>query len=114
MSIFFDLLIVTVLFLIQATFVILVTGPIILLRPVRRKKEWYARFTTLLEPKDAGLPQEECYVETFDGLKLHGWLVAQKKKSRGTVIYLHGVGDCKIGGVAFARFLFSKGYNIFL
>jgi hypothetical protein len=27
---------------------------------------------------------------------------------------MHGVGDCKIGGVAFARFLFSKGFNVFL
>jgi fermentation-respiration switch protein FrsA (DUF1100 family) len=53
-------------------------------------------------------------VETFDGLKLHGWFVAQKKKARGTIIYLHGVGDCKIGGVVFTRFLYNKGYNIFL
>jgi fermentation-respiration switch protein FrsA (DUF1100 family) len=27
---------------------------------------------------------------------------------------LHGVGDCKIDGVDFARFLYSKGFNIFL
>jgi uncharacterized protein len=114
MDIFFNLLIITVLFLIQAAFVLLVAGPLILLKPVRRKKEWYVRFTNLLEPKDADLPQEEVTVETFDGLKLHCWFVSQPRKARGTVIYMHGVGDCKIGGVPFARFLFHKGFNIFL
>ena len=67
-----------------------------------------------LEPKDAGLPQENVTVETFDGLKLNCWFVRQKKKARGTIIYLHGVGDCKIAGVPFARSLYDKGFNIFL
>ena len=114
MEIIYNLFILSVLFLIQATFVLLVTGPLILLKPVRRKKEWYARFTNLLEPKDAGLPQENVTVETFDGLKLSCWFVHQRKKARGTIIYLHGVGDCKIAGVPFARSLYGKGFNIFL
>ena len=53
-------------------------------------------------------------VETFDGLRLGCWFVHQKKKARGTIIYLHGVGDCKIAGVPFARSLFEQGFNIFL
>ncbi len=114
MEIIYNLLILSVLFLIQATFVLLVAGPLILLKPIRRKKDWYARFTNLLEPKDAGLPQENVTVETFDGLKLNCWFVRQKKKAHGTIIYLHGVGDCKIAGVDFARSLFNKGFNIFL
>jgi alpha-beta hydrolase superfamily lysophospholipase len=114
MEIIYNLFILSVLFLIQATFVLLVAGPLILLKPIRRKKDWYARFTNLLEPKDAGLPQENVTVETFDGLKLSCWFVLQKKKARGTIIYLHGVGDCKIAGVPFARALYNKGFNIFL
>ena len=114
MEIIIDLLILSALFLIQAAFVLLVTGPLILLKPVRRKKEWYARYTNLLEPKDAELPQENITIETFDRLKLSCWFVQQKKKARGTIIYLHGVGDCKVGGVTFARFLYDKGFNIFL
>jgi uncharacterized protein len=114
MEIIYNLFILSVLFLIQATFVLLVAGPLILLKPIRRKKDWYARFTNLLEPKDAGLPQENVTVETFDGLKLSCWFVLQKKKARGTIIYLHGVGDCKIAGVPFARSLYNKGFNIFL
>jgi fermentation-respiration switch protein FrsA (DUF1100 family) len=114
MEIFLNLLIISVLFLIQAAFVLLVAGPLILLKPVRRKKEWYARSTNLLEPQDAGLPQENIIVETFDGLKLHCWFVQQKKKAHGTIIYLHGVGDCKIAGMAFVQSLYNKGFNIFL
>jgi uncharacterized protein len=114
MEIFLNLLIISMLFLIQAAFVLLVAGPLILLKPIRRKKEWYARFTTLLEPKDAGLPQENVTLETFDGWKLSCWFIQQKKKTRGTIIYLHGVGDCKIAGIAFARTLYDKGFNIFL
>jgi uncharacterized protein len=114
MEIIYNLFILSFLFLIQATFVLLVTGPLILLKPIRRKKDWYARFTNLLEPKDAGLPQENVTVETFDGLKLNCWFILQKKKPRGTIIYLHGVGDCKIAGISFARSLYDKGFNIFL
>ena len=114
MEIIYNLFILSILFLIQATFVLLVTGPLILLKPVRRTKDWYARFTNLLEPKDAGLPQENLIVETLDGLKLSCWFVPQKKKARGTIIYLHGVGDCKITGIEFARSLYEKGFNVFL
>ena len=114
MEIIYNLFILSVLFLIQATFVLLVAGPLILLKPIRRKKDWYARFTNLLEPKDAGLPQENVTVETFDGFKLNAWFVRQKKKARGTIVYLHGVGDCKIAGVPFARSLYNRGFNIFL
>jgi len=114
MEIIYYLLTLSVLFLIQATFVLLVTGPLILLKPVRRKKEWYARFTNLFEPKDAGLPQENLTIETFDGFKLNGWFVHQKKKAHGTIIYLHGVGDCKTAGVEFAQSLYARGFNIFM
>jgi uncharacterized protein len=110
----FDLLIIAVLFLIQAAFVLLVTGPLILLKPVRRKPAWYARFTNLLEPKDAGIPQRNVIIETFDGLRLHGWFVPREENAKGTIIYLHGVGDCKVGGVEFARAMYQHGFNVFL
>ena len=109
-----DLLIIAMLFLIQAAFVLLVTGPLILLKPVRRKPAWYARFTNLLEPQDVGIPQRNVVIETFDGLKLHGWFVPQKKLAKGTIIYLHGVGDCKIGGIEFAHAMYQHGFNVFL
>ncbi len=109
-----NLLILSILFLIQVTFVLLVAGPLILLKPVRRKKDWYERFTSIVEPRDAGLPQENLIVETFDGLKLRCWFVQQQRNARGTILFLHGVGDCKIAGVAIARALYRQGFNVFL
>lgn len=113
MSFFVALIIILVLFLISAAFVILILGPLILLQPHRRRKEWYARFTSILRPLDSGIPEEDLWLTTPDGVRLSCWLVAHKKP-RGTVIYLHGVGDCKIGGIPLASFLYSQGYNVFL
>ncbi len=114
MSLLLDLLILLLLFAVNASFTILILGPLLLLQPVRRTKEWYARFTTILEPKDAGLPQESLLLETNDGLKLSCWLVVREGKSKGTVVYMHGVGDCKIGGIALTRFFYRMGFNVFL
>jgi fermentation-respiration switch protein FrsA (DUF1100 family) len=113
MSFLLAFVIVLFLFLLSAAFVILVLGPLILLQPHRRAKEWYAKFTRNLEPRNKGLPQEDLWIATPDGVRLSCWLV-KCKKARGTVIYLHGVGDCKIGGIELSAFLFSLGYNVFL
>jgi hypothetical protein len=102
------------LFLLHAGVIVLILGPLIILQPTRKRPEWYARFTSLLEPKDAGLPQETLTLVMPDGVPLHGWFVKRTSGAVGTIIYLHGVGDCKIGGVPIARFLYSLGYNIFL
>ena len=114
MSLLLGLILIFVLFLLSAAFVLLVVGPLILLQPPRRTKQWYQRFTDLLEPADAGLPQEQVALRTHDGISLSGWLVAQPKRSRGTLLYLHGVGDCKTAGVPLTRLLFDHGYNVFL
>jgi len=108
------LIILAVLFLLGAALVILVIGPLILLQPERRTRDWYAPRTTLLEPRDASLPQENLTIQSFDGVPLSAWLVPQRNKPRGTILYLHGVGDCKIGGIALARLWYTQGYNVLL
>ncbi len=114
MTILLVFIVLFVLFLIGAALVVLVVGPLILLQPERRTREWYTKRTTLLEPRDAGLPQENLKIQTRDGLKLDAWFVPRPNGARGSVIYLHGVGDCKIDGVAHARLLFNHGFNVFL
>ncbi len=113
MSFLFAIMIVLFLFLVSAAFVILILGPLILLQPHRRSREWYARFTNDLEPRSKNIPQEDLWITTPDGARLSCWLVA-RRRARGTVIYLHGVGDCKIGGVELSAFLYAQGYNVFL
>ncbi|MBI5464600.1 MAG: alpha/beta fold hydrolase [Ignavibacteriales bacterium] len=110
----FDLVIILLLFLVNASLVIYVVGPLLLLQPARRKKEWYARFTTLLNPSDASMPFEEITVTTPDGIDLSCWWIGRASEAKGTILYLHGVGDCKIGGIALAGLLFRSGYNVFL
>ncbi len=113
MAYFLTALLVVFLFLFSAAVVILILGPLILLQPHRRKREWYARFTKELEPRDKGLPQEDLHITTPDGVRLSGWLVVNKR-AKGTIIYLHGVGDCKIAGVQMSAFFFEQGYNVLL
>lgn len=114
MSLLLVLILLAVLFLISAAFVILVVGPLIILQPIRRTKEWYRTFNNLLEPRDAGLPQEDVTLITEDGLHLNGWFIPAKKKPKGTIIYLHGVGDCKTAGVPLARVFHKEGFHVLL
>ncbi|HTY37288.1 MAG TPA: alpha/beta fold hydrolase, partial [Bacteroidota bacterium] len=114
MSILLALLLFVLLFLIAAAATIFVFGPLLVLQPHLRTREWYSSFTNLLEPRDAGLPQEDLFLATHEGFKLSCWFVKQPHGARGTVIYLHGVGDCKIGGVPYARLFFGRGFNVFL
>ena len=53
-------------------------------------------------------------LETKEGFKLSCWFVKQPANSRGTIIYLHGVGDCKIGGIPYAQLFYHRGFNVFL
>lgn len=114
MSILLALLLFALLFLITAAATIFVFGPLLVLQPHLRTREWYSTFTSLLEPRDAGLPQEDLTLTTQEGYKLSCWFVRHPGKARGTIIYLHGVGDCKIGGVPYARLFFGKQFNVFL
>ena len=113
MSFFFAFIAAVFLFLLSAAIVIFVLGPLILLQPHRRNKEWYSTFTTHLEPQSEGIPQEDLWLATPDGVRLSCWLI-KRNNARGTIIYLHGVGDCKIGGVELAAFLYAQEYNVFL
>jgi hypothetical protein len=114
MSLLLVLILLAILFLISTAFVILVIGPLILLQPIRRTKEWYRSFNNLLEPRDAGLPQEDVTLLTGDGLRLSGWFIPSKKRPRGTIIYLHGVGDCKTAGVPLAAAFHNAGFHVLL
>jgi uncharacterized protein len=52
----------------------------------------YYPFSSLqATPKDAGLNYEEVYLNTSDGLKIHGWFVPHENP-RATLLFLHGNG----------------------
>lgn len=114
MTLLFALLLIVVLSIISISLVLFVIGPIMLLHPYRRTEEFYRRYTTLLHPKDAGLPCEELALKTAEGISLNCWLIKADGPPRGTVIYLHGVSECIIVGIPMAKALHEEGFNVFL
>ena len=94
--------------------ILMAIGPVMLLQPRRRTIAYYRPLTRLLHPHDAGLPFEELTLETPDGVPLSCWLIKAPGRARGTVLYLHGVSECKIVGLPLARELHQRDYHVFL
>jgi uncharacterized protein len=103
-----------VLMILFITAVLLVIGPGMLLQPYRRTEEYYGKRTAILHPKDLRLPYEEVTMKTPEGIELRGWFVPAGAKARGTLVYLHGVSECKIVGLPMAKQLHDRGYHVFL
>lgn len=114
MTLLAALLIAFGLFLLFATIILLIVGPTLLLHPRRRTADFYRHLGKPVSPGDLDLPYEEINVIIEDGMKLNSWLIHAKGTVRGTLIYLHGVADCKIDGLRFAKLMHDKGYNVFL
>jgi dipeptidyl aminopeptidase/acylaminoacyl peptidase len=89
-------------------------GPVMLLHPHRRTVDYYRRHTSVLSPPDLGLAHEEITLATPDGIRLSCWLIRAPSPPRGTIMYLHGVSECKIVGLPLAKALHDRGYNVFL
>jgi alpha-beta hydrolase superfamily lysophospholipase len=60
------------------------------------------------------LPYEELQLKTAEGIVLSCWLIPAGERARGTVIFLHGVSECKIVGLPIAERLCKAGFNVFL
>ena len=114
MSILLAFLLIAVLFMVAVSLILFVIGPIKLLQPKRRTIEYYRTVTHILHPSDLQLPYEELTLKTPEGLALSCWLIPEPAKARGTIIYLHGVSECKIVGLPLARHFHDSGYNVFL
>ncbi|MDI6780260.1 MAG: alpha/beta fold hydrolase [Bacteroidota bacterium] len=114
MTVLLAIIITLVVFLLIVTLILLIIGPTILLQPRRRYPDFYQKINHPVTPKDLGLQYEEIEVITSDGIKLNSWLIKSDSRPKGTIIFLHGVGDCKIAGLPFVKFFWENGFNIFL
>jgi pimeloyl-ACP methyl ester carboxylesterase len=114
MSLFLVLAITGFLFLATVTLILLLIGPTLLLRPKRRTADYYRALGAPTRPEDLGLPCEPIFIGTDDGLTLSAWVVRAAPPVRGTIIYLHGVGDCKIDGLRAAELFHSQHYTTVL
>jgi hypothetical protein len=114
MSILLGLIFAVIIFVIAVSLILFVIGPVLLLQPQRRTLPYYRGRTSVLHPRDIQVPFEELILRTAEGFGLHCWLISAGIGSRGTIIYLHGVSECKIVGLPLAKRLFERGYNVFL
>ncbi len=114
MTLLYALLAAALMFFLTITVILLLIGPTLLLRPRRRLAEHYRALGLPVSPEDLSLPCEKLMVRTEDNIVLDSWLIPAAPPARGTVIYLHGVGDCKINGLRIAKFLHERGFNVFL
>jgi uncharacterized protein len=103
-----------VLFMLFLSTVLLIIGPAMLLKPHRRTVDYYRRFTSILHPSDLSLPFESVQLKTAEGITLRCWFIPADGVARGTVIFLHGVSECKIVGLPVAKRLHDVGFNVFL
>ena len=114
MTILLILLTTVLLFLLGVSLILFVIGPGMLLHPHRRTIQYYRRVTSLLHPRDLGLPYEEFLTETNDGYRLSCWFVPAERNAKGTIVHLHGVSESKIVGLPLAERLHKHGYHVFL
>ena len=94
--------------------VLLVIGPVLLLQPRRRTREWYRSRTNILQPSDLNLQSETVLLKTKEGFELNGWLIKAAQQGKGTILILHGVSESKIAGLRMAKEFYVRNYNVFL
>lgn len=67
-------------------------------------------------PASQGLPYRDCRIQTANGKKLSGWLIAEENpvKARPAVAVMHGWGGCAAQMLPFATLLHEAGYAVLL
>jgi pimeloyl-ACP methyl ester carboxylesterase len=102
------------LFLVSVSLILLLIGPTLLLKPKRRTPDFYRSLGLPVTPSELQLPYEEINIIASDGIKLNMWLIKSAQPARGTIVYLHGVADCKIDGLRLAKLLHDHHFNVAL
>lgn len=114
MTVLIIIFLILFLFLLSVSILLLIVGPIILLQPRIRKYDFYEKMDHPTKPEDLELKYELINIPVEDNIHLHTWIIRATENVRGTLIYLHGVGDCKIAGLPFTKFFSEHGYDIVL
>lgn len=95
---------------------IILVGPKMLLMPDRRKPEYYQAKFGFSHPSQIGLRSEADTIETDEGYKLSYWRVDDPRceRTKGAVIFLHGITDSKVSGLNYARELAEFCQKVYL
>ncbi|MBM3243436.1 MAG: alpha/beta hydrolase [Candidatus Omnitrophica bacterium] len=82
-------------------------------RILERKALYYPSKEINFFPSDIGLQYEDIFLNTFDGVKIHGWLIPAEN-AYATVLYFHGNAGNVSHRVEIARMFYDKGINFFI
>ncbi len=83
-----------------------------------RRLALFPRYLAERTPGELGLPFEEVWFESRDGLKLHGWYIPSPATGVAapknvTILMGHGHTTSKEPDLEYARFFHQAGYNVF-
>jgi len=68
-----------------------------------------------ISPDSYKLKWADCNITVEDTLKLKGWFIfSGKKKPKGTIFMLHGIGSCRSANLLMASYFAADGFNVAL
>src|SRR5512147_2315283 len=114
MSILLIIILLIIAFLVTASALVFVIGPIMVLNPRRRGEDFYKTRGLPTSPMQLQLPYEYFHFLASDGVSLLSAWFIPAKKPEATIIYLHGVGDNKMSGLLLAKVLHENNFNVML
>lgn len=88
-----------------------------LYRLVVRRLAMLDRVINETTPEQEGLPYEEIWFKSRDGLKLHGWFIpasVENRPGKATIIVGHGHGGSKVTDLRYASLFLRGGYSVFM
>ncbi|HET8731490.1 MAG TPA: alpha/beta hydrolase [Moraxellaceae bacterium] len=60
------------------------------------------------------IPHEDVWINTTDGLRLHGWFLKATGEAKGTVVFLHGNAQNLTAHVLYVSWLPAEHYNVLI
>ena len=93
--------------------VLLFGGTIVMLGTIQRSMLYYPTSVLEMTPEDMNLAYEDIFLETSDGVKLHGWFVPGNT-ALATLLFLHGNAGNISHRVENIKRLNALGLNVFI
>lgn len=67
-----------------------------------------------LTPRTQGIAYEDVWIQSVDGVRIHGWFLPAKGRASGTVMFLHGNAKNISSYLENVQWLPSYGFNVFM
>ncbi len=113
MSLLLFIIITSIFFLVSVSLAVFFLGTSVFLTPSRLTAQYYRGKNLPTHPSELSLPYENFTVTTNENFTLYGWYIPSSQP-KGTIVYLHGVGDNKIGGLHLAKIFNENNFNVVL